>query len=186
MNLPVMRYETWIRGRELIDGGADDLGKLLEGVNFELPGLGLVLHLAAEALGWGLSQLWDAYPHENEPRSKKFAWASLHAPGHKFYVQDPRWRSERTEELLSTIRHLPHDRLPGVALEYTLNKLPPAPLSKPDAPLIIPRPIQYPEVGLLRHKSRAWHARERRRRFVKQKIHVRDRVVNPTFGKAGF
>jgi hypothetical protein len=75
-----LSYETWQRGRKFISGGTSSIGKLLELLNISVPGLGIVLDLAAKVLGWSLGKIWDSYPHENEPRPNPKA-LRLYKPG---------------------------------------------------------------------------------------------------------
>jgi len=52
----------------MIQKGTAGGSAFLEALNFELPGLGVLLDFLMRVLGWSIGKIWDALPHENEPR----------------------------------------------------------------------------------------------------------------------
>jgi hypothetical protein len=175
----VMKYETWIRGHEIIEGGGSGFSSFLEGLNFELPGLGVLLDFASRVLGWALGKIWDAIPHENEAHSPTQGWLPIHEPGKIFYVQDPRWvvdNKANYEELVRKAREA------GINVGDLMPLKPAAGKNTPDTQdsfdkfikpgVIIPvgplvndefrkRPIQHPRVSALIYPQRAVIAGER-------------------------
>lgn len=85
-----IKYETWIKLKDWIKTGADVGSGVAAALFSEIPIIGPLIGAGlVKILGWGLDQLLDYLPHENEPRPDSFSWLPLHKPGYQYYVADP-------------------------------------------------------------------------------------------------
>lgn len=185
----VIRYETWIKGKELIESGSGSLSVLLESLNLEAPGLGVLLDFASRVLGWALGKIWDALPHENEAHSETQGWLPIHKPGKIFTVQDPRWvvkNKSNYEELLKKA----HDAGINTDDDPSIPKpiRPVRPITDPLAGIIpdfdFTQPIPIPVTRVILVDYPKWVV-ERAKQPGRQ-VQPKKNTINPTFGRAGF
>lgn len=173
-----IRYETWIKGHNMISNGTATLSKLLEMVNIEVPGLGFLLDLATGLLGWGLGKLWDALPHENEPRPRVFKWLDIHKPGeHKTVPFRPPVVENATDwaELKQTIADIKNPvTAPMLPLSPEELEITPMAMAVPNTKTVI-RALIFPPKEVAKSRLPG--------RMVEPKIGY---GTNATFGRIGF
>lgn len=85
-----IKYETWVKLHEWIERGAKVVEPVAQYLFYEIPILGPLIGLGlARLLKWGLQDILDYLPHENEPRPDEIPLGKIRPPGFKYYVASP-------------------------------------------------------------------------------------------------
>jgi len=180
MSLPTLSYDTWEKGHRALDIGGEVLDGFLAALAIEAPPVALILKIAAATLGWALSKIWDALPHEwPNDKLKSFKWAQLHSPGTIFPVQDPRWMVKTNNNTLILDRTIGELTKNKTLQDSSANISPPLDVIMPSIPVARANTSSYVGVHLFSPASIL-------REDYTTLNQVRKPGLNPTFGRVGF